>query len=293
MSNVPPPAAQPEPAAPAPQQPVNPYASASTPPGAPSKTNGLGIASIVVGGIGLLLAFIPLVGMFGGFLGFVGLVLGIIGLFLKNRVKLTAIIGSAVSALALILSIVMGIVYAAAFVAAVDESLTLDAPTVIEEGDEQAEAPADDDEPASGTRDNPTAFGSTVVINTFEGPVWEVTAAAPNLDATADIKAANQFNPDPAPGNVYAILPVSVTYVGEDSGRPFDLQFTYVSPAGQSYDGAFVTMDGQLSDVAELYAGASGSGNVIIEIPAEGAAEGVWGVEYILGDDTVFFGNAS
>ncbi|WP_157008885.1 DUF4190 domain-containing protein [Agromyces laixinhei] len=261
---------------------------------AASKTNGLGIAAIALGGVGLLLAFIPIIGAFGGFLGFVGLVLGVIGLFLKNKSKLLAIIGTSLSGLALILSIVMGFVYAAAFVAAVDEATGVDAPAVVEEGDDVAEAPAEGASAGDelGARDNPAPFGSTVAIDTFEGPVWEVTAAAPTLDATADVKAANQFNADPAPGNVYAILPVTVTYLGDDSGRPFELQFTYVSPAGQSYEGAFVVMDGQLSDVAELYKDASGTGNVIIEIPAEGAAGGVWGVEYIFADDPIFFGNA-
>lgn len=256
-------------------------------------TNGLGITAIILGAVGLVFAFIPFVGVFGGFLGFVGLVLGIIGLFLKNKSKGTAIAGTIVSGLALIISIVMGLVYTAAFVSAVDGATSVDDP-VVQEPAAEGEAPAAEEEPAGGaalgTRENPAPFGSTVVIDTFEGSVWEVTTAAPNLNGTADVEAANQFNADPAPGNQYAILPVAVKYVGEESGRPFDLSFTYVSPAGQSYDGSFVSMDGQLSDVSELYADATGSGTVIIEIPAEGAEQGVWGVEYIFGDEPIFFG---
>lgn len=291
MSITPPPAAEPQPTPSATTSAQQQY---GEPAPKSSQTNALGIIAIVLGGIGFVLAFIPFVGVVGGFLAFVGLVLGVIGLFMKNKGKGTAIAGTAVSGLALILSIVMGLVYTAAFVSAVDDAVSVDDPVVQEPAADGGEAPVAEEEPAAdstlGTRENPAPFGSTVVIDTFEGSVWEVTAAAPNLNATADVKAANQFNPDPAPGNQYAILPVTVTYVGEESGRPFDLSFTYVSPAGQSYEGAFVAMDGQLSDVAELYKDASGTGNVIIEIPAEGAEQGTWGVEYIFGDEPIFFG---
>ncbi|WP_159599462.1 DUF4190 domain-containing protein [Agromyces humi] len=310
MSTIPPPPGQqPEPAA---SQPTDPYGAppAGQPYGAPvaaptfpygapqpvgpapSTTNGLGIASIILGGVGLLLAFIPFVGLFGGFLAFVGLVLGIIGILQKNKSRVTAIIGTSLSGLALLLSILMAITYAAVLVNAVDEA-GIDAPAVVEEGDDAAQ-PADETpaEPELGTRENPAPFGSTVVVDTLDGPVWEVTAGAPNLDITADVKAANQFNDDPAPGNAYASLPVTIKYVGEESGAPFDLSFTYVSPAGQSYDGSYVVMDGQLSDISELYTDASGTGTVIIEIPVEGAAAGVWGVEYILAGEPIFFGNA-
>jgi hypothetical protein len=259
----------------------------------PTKSgNGLGLAALIVGGIALVGSFIPFLNYATGVIAIIGLVLGIIALFLKGRSKGLAIAGTIVSFLAMILSIILAIVYTSAFIVSVDDAVSVDPPAIIEEG-EAAPAPesqGDESTSAEGTRESPVPFGSTVTISTFEGPVWEVVANAPTLAATDQIKAANAFNADPAPGNQYAILPVSATYLGEESGRPFDLAFTYVSPAGHSYDGAFVVMDGQLSEVDELFAGATGTGNVIIEIPIEGAEQGVWGVSYILSDDNLYFG---
>ncbi len=129
MSITPPPAPEPQPIpsanTPAPQQNGEPTSK-------PSQTNGLGITAIVLGGVGFVLAFIPFVGVVGGFLAFVGLVLGVIGLFMKNKGKGTAIAGTVVSGLALIISIVMGLVYTAAFVSAVDDAVSVDDPVVQE-----------------------------------------------------------------------------------------------------------------------------------------------------------------
>jgi hypothetical protein len=47
-------------------------------------------------------------------------------------------------------------------------------------------------------------------------------------------------------------------------------------------------MDGQLSDVSEVFAQGDADESVIIEIPTEGAERGVWGAEYIFGDPVFF-----
>ncbi len=251
--------------------------------------NGLGLAALIVGIVGLVLAFLPIIGGFGGFLAFVGLVLGIVALVLKGKRKGIALAGTIVSGVALIMSIVMGIAYAAAFVATVDESLSGN-PTVISPAEEPAtdEAPAGEPSSDEGTRANPLALGSTVSVEGGDGVDWEITPTSSNLNVTEQVKAANMFNADPQPGNQYASLAVDVHYVGPDSGRPFELTFTFVSAEGRAYDGSFVTMDWQLSDVSELYADGRATGNVIIEIPEADAAAGTWTVSYIFGDPIFF-----
>ncbi len=296
MSTIPPPppaGAQPEPV-PGPPAPGYPTVSTDAPPPAPtgpSKTNGLGIAAIVLGGIGLVLAFLPFVGFIGGVLAFVGLILGVIGLFQKSKAKMLAIIGTAVSGFALLMAIIMGVVYTAAFVSAVDKSLESGG-TVNEPADNEPaveEEPAEEPAPELGTRDNPAPIGSTVTLIDFGEPVWEVTVNAPVWDVNAEVAAANMFNPEPAAGNQYASVPVSVKYIGTKTGTPqFDLQFKYVSPESQGYDGAFVTMDGQLSAVDELYPDGVGTGTVIIEIPSASVGAGTWSVQTIFGDPIYF-----
>lgn len=264
------------------------------PPAPQSRFNGLGLASLIVGGLSLLFAFVPFANYASGFFAFIGIVLGIIGLVLKGRAKLLAIIGTAISVIALILSIVLAIVYTAGFVNAVDEAVTIDPPSITvpesTAGGSDSGSSGSSEQSTIGTREDPAPFGSTVTISTFEGPVWDVSVGTPVLNAIDQVKAGNQFNPDPAPGNQYAIIPATVTYLGDSSGRPFELQFSYVSPSGQSYDPTFVVLDGQLTDVDELLSGASGSGNVVFEIPSEGAEQGTWSVSYVFSDEKVYFG---
>ncbi|WP_246854128.1 hypothetical protein [Naasia sp. SYSU D00057] len=217
-------------------------------------------------------------------------------LFLRGRRKGIAVAGTVVSGIALVLSIAMGLFYTAAFVASVDQAVEDRAPSVVEPEDQAAGAPADDtappaeqvDEATAGSRENPSALGTTISVEGGDGVDWEITPTSALLDVTAQVKAANTFNPDPAPGNVYAQLNVHVKYVGPDSGSPSELVFTYVSDEGREYNGSFVVMDGQLSDVSELFSPGEADGSVIIEIPADGADQGVWGVEYVWGDPHFF-----
>ncbi|HXH36012.1 MAG TPA: MmpS family transport accessory protein [Plantibacter sp.] len=85
--------------------------------------NGLGLAALIIGGVAFIGAFIPFVNFVTGFVAFVGLVLGIIALFLKNKKKGLAIAGTAVSLVAMILSIVLAITYTAGFAGVVSEGI--------------------------------------------------------------------------------------------------------------------------------------------------------------------------
>lgn len=114
-----PPPETPQPPSGYPQQPYG-FQPAPT----PTKTgNGLGLAALIVGGVAFIGAFVPFVNYLTGFVAFVGLVLGIIAIFLKNRKRLLAIIGAAVSFVALTLSIILATVYTAGFAGAVSDSL--------------------------------------------------------------------------------------------------------------------------------------------------------------------------
>jgi hypothetical protein len=116
-----------------------------------------------------------------------------------------------------------------------------------------------------------------------------VTLGPANFDATAQVKAANMFNADPEPGETYAIVPATVKYIGTESGNPnFSLQFQFVSAEGRAYTGGIVTMDGQLSNVGDLYTGsATVTGNVVMLVPDAGTDGGLWTISY-LGNDPTF-----
>jgi len=98
---------------------VPPVQPPATQPQRPKRTNGLGVAALVLGLIAFVLAWIPIANYFGMFLALVGVVLGVVGLLIKNRSKGLSIAGTTVSGLALVLAILMAVVYATAFAAAV------------------------------------------------------------------------------------------------------------------------------------------------------------------------------
>jgi hypothetical protein len=89
----------------------------------PKRANGLGITSVILGVLALVGSFIPFVNFGTGFIAFLGLVFGIIGLFMKHRSKTSAIVGSILSLIALILSIVLAVTYTASFAGAVSKNI--------------------------------------------------------------------------------------------------------------------------------------------------------------------------
>ena len=266
------------------------------PPAAPpAKTgNGLGIAALIVGSVAFVGAFIPFINYVSGVLAVVGIILGIIAVTRKNKPKKAGAAGLIVSVIALILSIVLAISYTAAFVTAVDDALPQ---TSVEESEEEEAAPVDEVEADAtadvGTRENPAPIGTTVAITGGGAPAYEVTLGAPTLDATALVAAENLYNEAAPAGFQYALLPVTVTYVGTETGTPWiDLSISFVSAAGTTHtvSDVFATAPSPtFMDINELYPGAGGTGNVVIAIPTADAAAGAWTVEPLFLGDTFFF----
>jgi hypothetical protein len=136
-----------------------------------------------------------------------------------------------------------------------------------------------------GTRRDPFPAG-TVLAGSQQGlTVAEVTLGAAIWAADDVIRAENQFN-DPAPeGSTYVILPVTVTNVGtDDPVTPWlDLDVAYVAPDGRSFEKASVVVPNNLNDVADLYEGGTGTGNIAFTIPVDQQG-GVWAVSWGFSD---------
>lgn len=143
-----------------------------------------------------------------------------------------------------------------------------DAEADIDVADDAAEAPASG---GTGSRSAPLAAGSTVTLGD-----WEVTIRKTNPHATAEILEENMFNDEPGDGSTFAMAPVDLTYVGEDSGTPWvGLMFRLVGGDGNTYGDGCGVIPSSLNDVSEMYTDASASGNVcaeILETALDGAA---------------------
>lgn len=246
-----PPPSAPQPAYGAPQQPYGgqsqqpyggqqaPYGTAPTgaptygrPPQSPQGGNGLGIASIVVGGVGLLLSFIG----FGVILAIVGLVLGIIALVKKKGARMLALIGTIVSGLGVLIGlavVIVGLVIGLASVQAVNDSLPTSGS--IDSGDSGS---ADSDASAENN-----AFGDTF---TYDDGV-AVTVSAPEAytpgeySSGADQAASVVFTVTIENGTDANFEPMpyeTATSGGVEASKVYDSDIesspTTVVPAGQT-----------------------------------------------------------
>ena len=280
--------------APPAQYPPAPYAPGSV---APKRGNGLGLASLIVGGLGLIGSFIPFVNYVSGFVAFVGLVLGIIALFLKGRSRVLALIGSIVSFVALALSIILAIVYTSAFVTGVNDVIESNYPSFtsapVEPGDSTGDENTDDQgAPVSGdigSHDNPAPIGSTVELSQLGEPTWQVTVNAPTFNADAEVAAQSPLNDTAPAGMSFALLPLTTTYIGAETGYPVYVQLAYEAADGSVYNqfDTIATAPGGLDIITELSPGGSASGNVAIAIPSTGAENGLWVVSSL--DGTKFY----
>ncbi|MEL4317928.1 DUF4190 domain-containing protein [Leifsonia sp. YIM 134122] len=267
-------------------------------PVAPSKKNGLGLASVILGAVAFLFAFIPGVNFFAIVVALVGVVLGAIGLAQKNKVKTLALVGTILSGVAAVLAVIMIVVYAAVFVKAVDDSLPkVDTATEAPAESDAAEEPAEPEEPAVpevGTRDNPAALGTTITMTENGASTWEITPGASNLNAGEAVASTNQFN-DPAPdGYQWATLPLHLTYIGEGSSTPgYDIQVKFVGADGKTYETynelASGYIEGDLDSTTEMFTGASTDATVLILIPSADAEKGTWAISPLFGDEPYFF----
>jgi hypothetical protein len=87
---------------------------------APKGPNALGVASLIIGGVALLISVIPLLNYVASIIAIVGIVLGIVAWNLKGRKKLFAVLGTFVSAIAFAAGIALATFYTAGFASLIE-----------------------------------------------------------------------------------------------------------------------------------------------------------------------------
>lgn len=241
---------------------------------APKKRNVVAIAALIVAVLAFLFSVIEGAYVLGWILIPVALVLSIVALTRKFEPKKMAIA-------ALIVSLVAGVAAPIAFLAsaarAINDSFGGTDVTAAPPGQSAPAQPGDTattsaPEPTNaggkqGTRTNPYPLGTAI-----SSKDWTVTVNSFEADATKKVLAENQFNKEPADGNTYAMANVTVTYIGETSGTPFEVNVSYVTASGNTvntYDATVLGPNELPSN--ELYNGASATGNIFLQIPKDDA----------------------
>jgi hypothetical protein len=286
--SVPTPPANQDPAAPAaalpPTTPVTPVYAPAAP--APRGTNGFGIAALILGILAILGAAFPFVNVVSGILALAGLILGIIGLTRKGTGKGTAVAGTIISGVALIITIVASIIFFATINAVVDD----EAPVVIEETEE----PAVPEEPAAdavlGSFENPVPLGTGVTISLNDVETWLVTVEGSVLNANEVVAGADPSNPAPDAGFQYALLDMQFEHIADGEASPADdLNLLFATSPDDVFlesEVTAVTPAPSWRDIRDIQR-ASISGNVIVKIPT--GSSGRWAVNPIGTDLVVYF----
>lgn len=119
---------------------------------------------------------------------------------------------------------------------------------------------------------------------------WSLQITDVELDAWSVVSAENQFNDPPADGYQYALFTVEATYDGD--AEPVDPYWTFdfaiVGSRGNTFDDGCGVIPSPLRDVGDMYAGATGSGNVCIAVEADQIEGGALRVSAGFRDEGVF-----
>ena len=257
-------------------------------PSAPTPTptqgsNGLAVAGFVLGILGFLGSFIPIVNIGAIVLALIGAVLAAVGLARSKSVRAgkgLAVAGLLLSVLAVIIAIIINVALGSAVQQAVKDttSTTVKTPSSTKGQDRSGGSASS---VIGTTRANPAPVGTSVT-----GDNWTVKINS--------VKTANQDSMGQAAeaGKILLVVNMTATYNGQDEqGESAFSTVKYVAPNGRSYDGTdgstlFIPRN-QFDLMKTLYHGASQTGNDMIEIPAANWRQGVLSVSPgMLSDDT-------
>jgi hypothetical protein len=272
--------------------PGQPYGQGPIPPGyapippvrpeRPGKA--VSIVGIVLGGLALLLSWVPIINNLAAILALVGLVLGIIGLVQAIRrkgPKALSVVALVLSGLSLVIVVATQAFYGAVLDEvsdSLDEAAGTPAVSTPEAAVPAAVEAGATDGPSSAAPAGQEAAPADGLALGESGTVgrYTVTVEAVDLDATDAVVAANTFNDAPENGR-YATADLAVTYEdGDREGMPlFDLDVELLGGDQRNY--ATYECMASLGDLSEqtdgLRAGGSSSYRVCFDIP-DAAAKG-------------------
>jgi hypothetical protein len=150
---------------------------------------------------------------------------------------------------------------------------------------------AEDEDGPTGSRENPVPLGTEAEV----GDNWVVAVEDYTPFADDLVIAENEFQEPPAEGNQCALVSISITFVGEGSGNPFELSFQTVGDEAVSYQvfGGNCLIIPDALPLAEVFEGGVLTGNIAFEIASTDADSLVLFVEDYTdfsGDSRVYFG---
>lgn len=136
--------------------------------------------------------------------------------------------------------------------------------------------PAPPAAPALGSRTNPYPMGYNFALGD-----WSFRTGTSDTDAWPEIALENMFNDAPLPGWSYVMVPVTFTYVGATSARPWlatDVDF--LGSNNVVYNGfsdqSCGVIPNDADNISDLYPGGAATGNECAVVPTSVIEGGKW-----------------
>ena len=268
------------------EQPAHAPHPGQQPPAPVKGSNGLATAGFVLGLLGLLGSWIPVLNIFGIILGVLGVVLAGVGLAKSKKVnagKGLAIAGIILGVLAVIFAVLINAVFVSAVDEAVDEttSTSVEAPSKSGKDKAASNDEGESDAELGTTRDNPAPIGSEIT-----GDDWAVT-----INSVKTVPE-DSFGSKAAAGSILLSVNMTATYNGDDEqGSTPWATVKFVSPDGTTVDSTsgstLFIAENEFDSLKTVYNGASIKGDQLLEVPAKNWQDGVLAVSPgMLSDDT-------
>ena len=258
------------------------------PPGPPSNQGrGMALAGLILGIVGLVLCWVPLLNVMALVIALAGLGLSIAALVIAVRRRTSAkglsIAGTIVSGLA-VLGSLLAIALLSAFFSAVNNSMN----TVSPYGSGQTTSSST----ASSSPGSATATPGTSLLplgTAAEIGEYSVTVSNVQLNATDEVLSVNPANQPPS--GQYVLVTLNVVYNGAQEGDPWlDLSTNFVGSDNRQYDesSCIAVLESGGVAVPTLENGGKANYQVCMDVPAA-ALPG----ERVLVEETLAFNGPS
>lgn len=170
--------------------------------------------------------------------------------------------------------------------ATTDEATTDEATTEAPTTDEATtEAPTTDGATTAasgdgkGTQDAPYALGETFTVEDGEGGTFDISLGEVNWDATDEVMGFYDGNEQPSDDETYVLVPITVTYHGDDSAEPGLMTIaSYVSNAGNSYDEPGAYVENSWLNIGTLRDGGTATWDLAFIVPKDQVQDGYFTV---------------
>ena len=134
-----------------------------------------------------------------------------------------------------------------------------------------------------GTKDAPYAIGETFTIDDGTAGTLDVTIGEVNWDATDSVMKANEFNEEPGEDETYILVPVTMTYHGDETAEPgFAITVDYVAETGNSFRDEGAVTSKSWIDVNTLHDGGTAEWELGIIVPKDQVKTGLFTVSALL-----------